>query len=53
LLDDCRLRSLDPFRIEVTGVDPQLHLPPFAPATNVQAVHIRLRVTPTLPAALA
>ena len=29
LLGDCLGRSLDPFKIEVTGVDPQLHLPSF------------------------
>jgi Methyltransferase domain len=50
LLGDCRRCSLDPFRIEVTGVDPQLHLPPFHPAARIRAVHMRLRVMPTAPA---
>jgi Methyltransferase domain len=50
LLGDCRRRSLDPFRIEVTGVDPQLHLPPFPRPTAVQAVRLRLRAMPTAPA---
>ena len=49
LLGDCVLRSLEPFRIEVTGVDPQLHLPSFKEPQKGLAAKIRLRVQPTTP----
>ena len=44
LLGDCLRRSLDPFCIEVTGVDPQLHLPPFLRPGRGLEVRLRLRV---------
>ncbi|MEO6506665.1 MAG: class I SAM-dependent methyltransferase [Chthoniobacterales bacterium] len=45
LLGDGVRRSLDPFRIEVTGVDPQLHLPPLGEARSGLTVKMRLRAT--------
>lgn len=47
LLGDCLRRSLDPFCIEVTGVDPQLHLPPFPQPERGLEVRMRLRVRAT------
>jgi hypothetical protein len=44
LLGDCVGRSLDPFKIEVTGVDPQLHLPSFREPQRELVVKMRLRV---------
>jgi len=44
LFGDCLGRSLDPFKIEVTGVDPQLHLPPFRQSEIGLTVKMRLRV---------
>lgn len=49
LLGDCVRRSLDPFVVAVTGVDPQLHLPPFSRASNGAVVRLRLRVQATAP----
>ena len=43
-LGDCLPHSLDPFRIEVTGVDPQLHLPPFSPPATGLTLRMRLHV---------
>ncbi len=47
LWGDCVRRSLDPFSIAVTGIDPQLHLPPFQPARSPLVVRIHLRVKAT------
>ena len=44
LLGDCLRRSLDPFCIEVTGIDPQLHLPPFPQRETGLKVRMQLRV---------
>ncbi len=44
LLGDCLHRSLEPFCIEVTGIDPQLHLPPFLRPERELEVRMRLRV---------
>ena len=44
LMGDCVGRSLDPFKIEVTGVDPQLHLPSFREPQRELVVKMRLRV---------
>jgi hypothetical protein len=43
-LGDCVRQSLDPFRIEVTGVDPQLHLPSFPEPRSHLTVKMQLRV---------
>ena len=45
LAGDVRPRSLDPFRIQITGVDPQLHLPAFEPPVVNPILRMRLRVT--------
>jgi hypothetical protein len=47
LFGDCVARSLDPFRIEVIGPDPQLHLPPLASEASGVVVRIHLQVQPT------
>ena len=49
LLGDCTRCAREPFTIQVTGVDPQLHLPPLPPATprDKIAVRMRLRVEAT------
>src|SRR6185503_6068455 len=44
LAGDCIRRSLAPFVIEVTGPDPQLHLPPFARPASRLTVYMQLRV---------
>jgi hypothetical protein len=44
LLGDCVRRSRDPFVVEVTGVDPQLHLPPFGNREGGLTIRLRLRV---------
>ena len=46
---DCVRSGLDPFVVQITGVDPQLHLPSLAPsgAPDRITVHLRLRVLPT------
>jgi len=44
LFGDCVRRSLNPFMIEVTGVDPQLHLPSFPEPRSQPMVKMRLRV---------
>jgi hypothetical protein len=41
---DALRRGLDPLTIEVTGVDPQLHLPAFTPPMRIAAVRMRLCV---------
>ena len=46
LIGDCVRRSLEPFRIEVTGIDPQLHLSPFSKPEKELTVRMRLRVHP-------
>ena len=46
LAGNCLRYSLDPFAIEVTGVDPQLHLPALPPA-EVTGVRMCLRVQVT------
>jgi len=47
LFGDCVCRSLDPFKIEVTGVDPQLHLPSFAESRRQLKVKMSLQVQAT------
>jgi predicted O-methyltransferase YrrM len=44
VLGDCRLRSLSPFCIQITGVDPQLHLPVFAAPVAAPVVRMRMKV---------
>ena len=44
LLGDCVRQSLEPFAIAVTGVDPQLHLPPLQATPGPLVVRLRLRV---------
>jgi hypothetical protein len=50
LLGNCVQVASDPVTLKVTGVDPQLHLPPFSPTDEGDgvAVQMRLKVTPTL-----
>jgi hypothetical protein len=48
LAGDCVRQSLTPFVIEVTGPDPQLHLPRFGNAVKSPAVRMQLRVCPGL-----
>ena len=45
---DCVRLSAAPFRIQITGVDPQLYLPSFAPAlpNDDLVVRLKLRVHP-------
>lgn len=49
LLGDCVRGAGEPFTVEVTGVDPQLHLPPLVAASphDEVAVRLRLRAIPT------
>jgi hypothetical protein len=47
LFGDCVGRSLNPFMVEVTGVDPQLHLPVFRETQGEVIVKMRLRVQAT------
>jgi glycosyltransferase involved in cell wall biosynthesis len=49
LLGDCERRSLEPFTIGVTGVDPQSHLPSLPPTPGPLLVRLRLCVTATEP----
>ena len=44
LLGDCVRAAGEPFTVEVTGVDPQLHLPPFPQPESGLSVKMRLRV---------
>lgn len=44
LFGDCVARSLHPFKIEVTGVDPQLYLPPLPRSEGRLVVKMQLRV---------
>ncbi len=44
LLGDVARRSLEPFVVEVTGVDPQLHLPVFQKPRDGLTIQLRLRV---------
>jgi hypothetical protein len=44
LFGDCVACSLDPFKIGVTGTDPQLHLPTFGESQRGLVVKMRLRV---------
>jgi hypothetical protein len=44
LAGDCIRRSVAPFVIEVTGPDPQLHLPRFPRQVSGLSVYLRLRV---------
>ncbi len=44
LLGDCVRGSLEPFRVEVTGVDPQLHLPAFPRPMSGLLVRMKLQV---------
>ncbi len=41
---DCVRLSLEPFRVQITGMDPQLYLQKFEPPRAEVAVRIRLRV---------
>jgi hypothetical protein len=41
---DCVRLSAEPFRVQITGMDPQLYLPPFAPALPGEALVVRLRL---------
>ena len=41
---DCIRRTLTPFVIEITGVDPQLHLPEFSAAVRAPRISLRLKV---------
>jgi hypothetical protein len=49
LVGDCERQSLEPFSVAVTGVDPQLHLPPFPVTSGPLLVRLRLCVTATEP----
>jgi len=49
LRGDCVRQSLEPFSLVVTGVDPQLHLPPLQATPGPLRVRLRLRVTATEP----
>lgn len=44
LMGDCVRESLEPFVIRVTGVDPQLHLPPLPRSASALLVRMRLCV---------
>jgi hypothetical protein len=44
LLGDCLRGALEPFTVEVTGVDPQLHLPLLAAASPADQVVVRMRL---------
>ena len=44
LLGDCVPRAFDPFRIEVTGIDPQLHLPGFPGNKPGGEIVVRMRM---------
>jgi hypothetical protein len=46
---DCVRLSLEPFRIQITGIDPQLYPAVFSPAFSVPnlAIRLRLRVSQT------
>jgi glycosyltransferase involved in cell wall biosynthesis/predicted O-methyltransferase YrrM len=48
LMGDCVRRGLDPFIVEITGVDPQLHLPVFSSPVWISRVRMRLRVQATV-----
>jgi Methyltransferase domain len=41
---DCVRVSLDPFRLRITGADPQLYLPPFSPARPGARIRLRMKV---------
>jgi predicted O-methyltransferase YrrM len=48
LMGDCVRRGLDPLIVEITGVDPQLHLPTLSPPVWISRVRMRLRVQATV-----
>lgn len=41
---DCVRLSAEPFRVQITGMDPQLYLPPFSPAIAGEAPTIRIKL---------
>ncbi len=44
LLGDCRRISSDPLKLEVTGIDPQLHLPAFTAPVIGDSVLVRMKL---------
>jgi Methyltransferase domain len=44
VLGDCRRISLRPLTLEVTGIDPQLHLPAFPAPVSRESVLVRMRL---------
>ncbi|MEO6870950.1 MAG: class I SAM-dependent methyltransferase [Chthoniobacterales bacterium] len=46
---DCVRLSLEPFRLQITGMDPQLYPPAFSPALSAQKSVVRLRLRVTSP----
>ena len=50
---DCVRLSAEPFRVQITGMDPQLYLPPFPPALAVEGLVVRMRLRVTQPSWLS
>jgi hypothetical protein len=41
---DCVRVALDPFRLRITGIDPQLYLPPLPPIRSGEKITVRMRL---------
>ena len=41
---DCVRLNAEPFRVQITGMDPQLYLPPFSPAIAGEGLTVRIKL---------